>query len=165
MSLTDQSKKKLKSKGAKTSSSKSSRKHRLSKAAKLKSISNIDMNSEEARKIKEIFRSSMASVMVQNLNAYRKPDCKSGRITNTDDFKHLARKVNDITLRNTILIFIYIFCLQLTHFVMLKELKHCQNIEDLMCNESVKSKAKDFVRKYMAKFGEIYSRPKDDTLY
>lgn len=45
---------------------------------------------------------------------------------------------------------------------MLKELKHCQNIEDLTCTESVKSKAKEFVKKYMAKFGETYLRPKDD---
>lgn len=52
------------------------------------------MNTEEAKKIKELFRSSMASVMVANLNAYRKPDCKLGRITNTEDFKHLARKVS-----------------------------------------------------------------------
>lgn len=41
---------------------------------------------------------------------------------------------------------------------MLKELKHIQNIEDLTCTESVKSKAKEFVRKYMSKFGEEYQR-------
>lgn len=46
---------------------------------------------------------------------------------------------------------------------MLKELKHCQSIEDLTCNESVKAKAKDFVKKYMAKFGDTYSRPKDEV--
>lgn len=53
----------------------------------------MDLNTEAARKIKEAFRSSMASVMVGILNPYRKPDCKEGRIANTEDFKHLARKV------------------------------------------------------------------------
>lgn len=48
---------------------------------------------ENAKKIKETFRSAMANTVVSALNAYRKPDCKEGRITNTEDFKHLARKV------------------------------------------------------------------------
>lgn len=45
------------------------------------------------RKIKDTFRINMANVMVHFLNPYRKNDCKQGRITNTEDFKHLARKV------------------------------------------------------------------------
>lgn len=57
-----------------------------------------EMNSEAARKIKEAFRSNMAGIMVNILNAYRKPDCKLGRIQNTEDFKHLARKVLDIII-------------------------------------------------------------------
>ena len=51
---------------------------------------------------------------------------------------------------------------QLTHFVMLKELKHCRSVDDLECNDNVKHKARDFIKKYMAKFGAIYQRPKDD---
>lgn len=39
---------------------------------------------------------------------------------------------------------------------MVKELKHCRNIEDLSCSETVKHKAKDYVKKYMAKQGPIY---------
>lgn len=35
----------------------------------------------------------MSQFIVQCLNPYRKPDCKLGRISNTEDFKHLARKV------------------------------------------------------------------------
>ncbi|XP_018319367.1 probable histone-lysine N-methyltransferase CG1716 [Agrilus planipennis] len=101
-----------------------------------------EVDNETAKKIKENFRSSMASVMVNILNPFRKPDCKEGHISNNEDFKHLARK--------------------LTHFVMLKELKHCKSIEDLTCTDSVKNKAKEFVRKYMAKFGEKYVRPKDE---
>lgn len=51
---------------------------------------------------------------------------------------------------------------QLTHFVMLKELKHCRSVEDLECNDNVKHKARDFIKKYMAKFGPVYQRPSDD---
>lgn len=39
---------------------------------------------------------------------------------------------------------------------MVKELKHCKNIEDLSCSETVKHKAKDYVKKYMAKQGSVY---------
>lgn len=52
---------------------------------------------------------------------------------------------------------------QLTHFVMLKEIKQCDTIEELTVTESVKVKAKEFVRKYMSKFGAVYQRPKDDV--
>lgn len=45
---------------------------------------------------------------------------------------------------------------------MLKELKHCRNVDDLECNDNVKHKARDFIKKYMAKFGDVYIRPKDD---
>lgn len=52
--------------------------------------------------------------------------------------------------------------LQLTHGVMNKELKSCKNPEDLECNENVKHKTKEYIKKYMQKFGNIY-RPKEDT--
>lgn len=69
-----------------------SKSHKSTVKTKLKEV--MDMNSEGAKKIKEAFRSSMAGVMVNILNPYRKPDCKEGRIVNTEDFKHLARKVS-----------------------------------------------------------------------
>lgn len=50
----------------------------------------------------------------------------------------------------------------MTHFVLAKELKHCRNIEDLVVNDSVKHKAKDFIKKYMVKFGPAYKRGNDD---
>ncbi|NXL36797.1 SETD2 methyltransferase, partial [Glaucidium brasilianum] len=84
----------------------------------------------------------MSQFIVQCLNPYRKPDCKAGRITTTEDFKHLARK--------------------LTHGVMNKELKYCKNPEDLECNENVKHKTKEYIKKYMQKFGANY-KPKEDT--
>ncbi|XP_075214845.1 SET domain containing 2 [Lycorma delicatula] len=101
-----------------------------------------DTSSDPARKIKDNFRLNMAGVIVHYLNPYRKPDCKIGRITNTEDFKHLARK--------------------LTHFVMLKELKHCRSVDELECNDNVKHKARDFIKKYMAKFGSVYQRITED---
>lgn len=52
-----------------------------------------DTSSDPGRRIKDNFRLNMAGVIVHYLNSYRKPDCKMGRITNTEDFKHLARKV------------------------------------------------------------------------
>lgn len=69
--------------------SKSHSRHGLNK---LQPIS-ADMSPTSERKIKDTFRVNMANVMVHFLNPYRKNDCKQGRITNTEDFKHLARKV------------------------------------------------------------------------
>lgn len=48
----------------------------------------------------------------------------------------------------------------MTHFVMAKELKHCKNIEDLDANDSVKLKAKDYIRKYMDRYGPVYRKEK-----
>ncbi|XP_066157816.1 histone-lysine N-methyltransferase Set2 [Euwallacea fornicatus] len=101
-----------------------------------------EWNDEHAKKIKEVFRSTMAHTVVGVLNAYRKPDCLEARITNTEDFKHLARK--------------------LTHFVMLKEMKHIPTIDDLVCSDNVKAKAKEYIRKYMSKFGEVYQKRHDE---
>lgn len=53
-------------------------------------------------------------------------------------------------------------CFQLTHFVLAKELKHCKSVDELQCNDNVKHKAKDFVRKYMSKFGAVYQKSTDD---
>lgn len=47
---------------------------------------------------------------------------------------------------------------------MSKELKHLSNIEDLTVTESVKAKAKEYVRKYMSKFGAEYQRDESDNL-
>ncbi|XP_051166844.1 histone-lysine N-methyltransferase SETD2 isoform X2 [Leptopilina boulardi] len=125
------------------------RKHRRSNKSKTHTRHSIrlqtvadDPSLSAERKIKDAFRINMANVMVHFLNPYRKNDCKQGRITNTEDFKHLARK--------------------LTHFVLAKELKHCKSVDELQCNDNVKHKAKDFVRKYMSKFGAVYQKSTDD---
>lgn len=101
-----------------------------------------EWNDEHARKIKEVFRSTMATTVVGVLNAYRKPDCREARITNTEDFKHLARK--------------------LTHFVMLKEIKHVSTIDELVCTDNVKGKAREYIKKYMSKFGDVYQKRHDE---
>ncbi|KAK7506668.1 hypothetical protein BaRGS_00002143 [Batillaria attramentaria] len=103
------------------------------KKRKMTTTAAADTSSEVAKKIKEQFRRQMSQHIVVYLNPYRKPDCKIGRIVSTEDFKHLARK--------------------LTHHVMAKELKHCRHVEDLEVNENVKAKAKDYVRKYMSRYG------------
>ncbi|XP_001375978.3 histone-lysine N-methyltransferase SETD2 isoform X2 [Monodelphis domestica] len=112
------------------------------KSSKKPKTAEADTSSELAKKSKEVFRKEMSQFIVQCLNPYRKPDCKVGRITTTEDFKHLARK--------------------LTHGVMNKELKYCKNPEDLECNENVKHKTKEYIKKYMQKFGTVY-KPKEDT--
>ncbi|XP_026829153.1 probable histone-lysine N-methyltransferase CG1716 isoform X2 [Ooceraea biroi] len=119
--------------------SKSHSRHGL---GKVQPTSSAEVSPMSERKIKDTFRINMANVMVHFLNPYRKNDCKQGRITNTEDFKHLARK--------------------LTHFVLAKELKHCKSVDELQCNENVKHKAKDFVRKYMSKFGAVYQKGTDE---
>jgi len=96
-----------------------------------------DTSSEElTKKIKEGFRAKISKSIITYLNPYHKIDCQQGRITSSEDFKHLARKI--------------------THAILDKELKHCRHLDDLEVNENVKGKARDFVVKYMSKFGAIY---------
>jgi len=99
--------------------------------------------SERARKLKDAFRARVAGCIVAVLNPYRRPDCRQGRITSNDDFKYLARK--------------------LTHFVLVKELKQLGSVEALDCSDSVKHKTRDFVRKYLAKYGAAFRRDPSDT--
>lgn len=44
---------------------------------------------------------------------------------------------------------------------MAKELKHCRHVEDLEVNENVKSKARDYIKKYMGRFGPVYKKALD----
>lgn len=81
--------KKMRRSGSSSSSSSSSKSKSYTKHAVIAP----DMSPTQERKIKDAFRSNMANVIVWNLNPYRKNDCQQGRITSTDDFKHLARKV------------------------------------------------------------------------
>lgn len=67
--------------------------HARHTANKLQAIAQSNELTAE-RKIKDTFRINMANVIVRFLNSYRQNDCKQGRITNTEDFKYLARKVS-----------------------------------------------------------------------
>ena len=47
----------------------------------------------KTKKIQEQFRNKVSPFIVKCLNPFLRNDCTSGRITNNDDFKYLARKV------------------------------------------------------------------------
>uniref|UniRef100_A0A1I8NZY3 [histone H3]-lysine(36) N-trimethyltransferase n=1 Tax=Stomoxys calcitrans TaxID=35570 RepID=A0A1I8NZY3_STOCA len=95
------------------------------------------------RRNKEKFRCEIAGIIVHHLKPYRKDSCTVGRIKSNDDFNHLARK--------------------LTHFVMIKELKYCESVgQTLVVTESVKNKSREFIKKYMAKYGDVYTKPTND---
>ena len=83
-------------------------------------------DTEAERKIKALFLKETSKVVVKNLEEHR------AVIKSKDDFKHLAKK--------------------LTHMTMAGELKNGRRIEELKCNDRVKKKTADFVRKYMAKY-------------
>lgn len=46
---------------------------------------------------------------------------------------------------------------------MVKELKQLPSIDGLECSDSVKHKTKEFVRKYMSKYGDTFKRDPNDT--
>ncbi|XP_073832806.1 SET domain containing 2 [Musca autumnalis] len=95
------------------------------------------------RRNKEKFRCEIAGIIVHHLKPYRRDTCTVGQITSNEDFNHLARK--------------------LTHFVMIKELKYCESVgQTLVVTESVKNKSREFIKKYMAKYGEVYVKPAND---
>lgn len=46
---------------------------------------------------------------------------------------------------------------------MIKELKYCESVgQTLVVTESVKSKSREFIKKYMAKYGDVYVKPTND---
>lgn len=47
----------------------------------------------------------------------------------------------------------------------MKELKHCATVADLSVSDSVKLKSKEFIRKYMSKYGKVYERPLNEPEY
>lgn len=52
-----------------------------------------DTSSNTDRKKKDVFRSHMANFVVHCLNPYFRSSCTTARITNYNDFKHLAKRV------------------------------------------------------------------------
>lgn len=48
---------------------------------------------------------------------------------------------------------------------MLKELKYCNDVKVLEVTESVKVKAREYIKKYMSKFGQYYVRGENEQDY
>lgn len=94
-----------------------------------KSGSSAAKESEE----KKQFRAAASKQVIKILQRYTKPDCKIGRITNNDDFKHLARKIS--------------------HHVLEKEFAAAAKSGKLEFSEEVKHKLKNFVKSFMQKTG------------
>lgn len=131
----------------------------------------IDVNSVAAKKIKEKFKSDISGDIVRHLKPYFSKTCTVGQIQSSDDFRHLARKVRTHTYNalndsnvNICSKFVLSFS-QLTFFVMLKELKYCNNVSLLEVTDSVKNKAREYIKKYMSKFGKTYIRDENEKDY
>lgn len=102
-----------------------------------------DTSSDVEKKHKEKFVKEMSKTVVKILDPYRKKGVR-GHIGNTDDFKHLAKK--------------------LTYSIMHKELKMCKSVEELKATEKVKKKASEYVSKYMKKYEREYKKsPEQDN--
>ncbi|GIX75842.1 hypothetical protein CEXT_455731 [Caerostris extrusa] len=78
----------------------------------------------------------MSAFVVHCLMPYYEANSPIGKITNSDDFKYLARK--------------------LTHTVM--KLKMNISNEDSERNENKNFKVRDYIHKYMANCGPVYKR-------
>jgi histone-lysine N-methyltransferase SETD2 len=86
---------------------------------------------------KEVFKKALSKLVVRCLDHHRKPDCKYGRITCSEDFKYLARK--------------------LTLGITTKEVNRKGSGDLLIFTDQVKSRTKDYIKNYMKKFGPIYN--------
>jgi len=151
-----------------SSSSSSAKKDRSAKVDKKQKA--LAYKKIAADKRQDTFRNQIANVVVTHLNPYRKPDCKSGRIVSTEDFKHLARKVR---LQHRLQMLTYVHCriyanifvyFQMTHAIFLKELKNAREGKPLEVTDSVKHKTKEYIKKYMGRFGSShYLRSPEDS--
>jgi hypothetical protein len=112
-----------------------------------------DTSSEVAKKFKDRFMKDTSKVIVRALAPYMKPDATVGKIKSSEDFKHLAKKVRAVMVKQQITHYSFIdhtcvvchaniavYLFQLTTYIMTKEIKHCTRIEDLKCSDSVKKK-------------------------
>ena len=93
-----------------------------------------NISSEVEKKHMEKFKKEMSKVVVKILDPYRKKGV-GGHISNTDDFKHLAKK--------------------LTHSIMQKELRQCMSIDELKASWKVQKKASEYVKLRIEKYGKI----------
>ena len=96
------------------------------------------------KELKERFRQMLSTLVIKILQAFMRDECKVGRITNIDDFKHLARKF--------------------THVIMEKELSRLASSSDMeLLSRKVRPKTEEYIKKYMHRFGAAgFSRRLDD---
>lgn len=84
--------------------------------------------------------------MARFLLPYKDEHCQIGRIRNDEHYHHLINKI--------------------TYSVLLKESKHCENTANtLKATDSVKGKTREYIKKYMAKFGRNYEKASGETDY
>ncbi|KAI1292232.1 Histone-lysine N-methyltransferase SETD2 [Halotydeus destructor] len=93
------------------------------------------LSEKQKKKITDKFRLEMVTHIKKVLDSYRKPDCKVGKIISSEDYKYVAKKLSDMIVE--------------------KEIKRSK-VDDLSCNEGIKQKAKEFIKKYMSTKGPIY---------
>ncbi|CAO1404735.1 unnamed protein product [Diamesa serratosioi] len=96
--------------------------------------------------LKHQFRDEIKSEVAKFLLPYFDEDCSAGRISCQTHYDHLIHK--------------------LTYSVMVKESKHCEQTNNfLKATESVKGKTREYIKKYMAKFGSVYEKKDDEQDY
>ncbi|XP_050545151.1 uncharacterized protein LOC126907706 [Daktulosphaira vitifoliae] len=95
---------------------------------------------KEMKKIMD-YHNSMATIIVKTLGCYAKKTCQQGRIRSDEDFKFLAKKINEN--------------------ILLKELQ-LKKADKLKISNNTKEKVADYIKKYMSRFGEVYKRKKID---
>jgi histone-lysine N-methyltransferase SETD2 len=102
----------------------------------------VNTNTEISKVYKDQFRDKISKLVVNLLKPYLNEKCQAGRIKNTEDFKHLARKF--------------------THTIIEKEMSRTSNLEELELDKRVKMKSAEYITNYMAKFNiSGYSRKQD----
>ncbi|XP_025204603.1 uncharacterized protein LOC112601289 isoform X2 [Melanaphis sacchari] len=99
-------------------------------------------NRKEMKKVIDYYH-SMATVIVKTLGSYAKKTCQQGRIRSDEDFKYLAKKINEN--------------------VLLKELQ-LKKVDKLKISDSTKDKVAEYIRKYMSRFGEVYKRKPNEQI-
>lgn len=67
---------------------------RITQPTSRRKIAEAVVPQKEEKKIKDKFRTDIAGIIIQHLSFYKRESCKTGRITNDEDFKHLSKKVS-----------------------------------------------------------------------
>ncbi|CAO1407176.1 unnamed protein product [Diamesa tonsa] len=116
--------------------------------------------------LKHQFRDEIKSEVAKFLQPYFDEGCTAGRISCETHYDHLIHKVLFLLLNLNILTNLISFIFKLTYSVMIKESKHCEQTNNyLKATESVKGKTREYIKKYMAKFGSVYEKKDDEQDY